>query len=131
VVWFSNSKFDRIAAWSIDAENGAWKADSRIAVSFHARIESWTTAGATIPEAFIDAVTRGPSALQSAGEEVDEAVRFGDGWLLGQLVMHLSTEFKPIEDAEQFVLQCSDFRNTSHFLLYFLALKFQLLTFNS
>jgi tight adherence protein B len=38
------------------------------------------TAGATIPEAFIDAVARGPSALQSAGEEVDEAVRFGDGF---------------------------------------------------
>ena len=35
------------------------------------------TAGATIPEAFIDAAARAPVALQSAGQAIDEAVRYG------------------------------------------------------
>lgn len=38
------------------------------------------TAGATIPEAFIDAAAKAPAALQSAGQAIDEAVRYGDGF---------------------------------------------------
>ena len=38
------------------------------------------TAGATIPEAFIDAAAKGPAVLQAAGRDIDEAIRYGDGF---------------------------------------------------
>lgn len=48
------------------------------------------TAGATIPEAFIDATSKGPAVLRSAGQDVDEAIRYGDGF--GPAMERLRTE---------------------------------------